>query len=160
MDNLLFRAYSKTLKKYVTKEFSFFGEWLTFDMFGQIIAENWELFSKHYECQFIATNDFIIEQFTGVTDKNKANIFVGDVVLVNGTKRVGKYVTSVVFKDGCYMLKENKTYLLDSKCLIAATVIGNIHDNEDLLTGPKSKALHEAAIYGLSVAKTRFEKKE
>ncbi len=102
-----------------------------------------------------------IGQFTGLVDRNGKRVFEGDIVLVNGTKRVGKYVTSIVFKDGCYMLEENKTYLIDSKCLLAViSVVGTIHDNKDLLTGPKSKALQEAAIYGLSVAKTRFENKE
>ena len=144
MCNLLFRAYSKTLKRYVIEEFSFFGEWLSFDGFGQIINENWELFNKNYECRLLATNDFIIEQFTGVADRNKTNMYVGDIVLVNGTKSVGKYITTVIFKDGCYMLKENNTYLVDNKCLLAATVIGNIHENKDLLNKFEIKSLQES----------------
>ena len=69
-----------------------------------------------------------IGQFTGKTIQTSPNVtrvFVGDKVLVRGTKSVGLYYTKVVESIFGFTLKDNKTYLNDDKCLMdVKAVIG------------------------------------
>lgn len=56
-------------------------------------------------------------------------VFSGDKVIVQGTKRIGLYETEVIKTKFGFTLKENKTVLSESACLVAIReVIGNIHD--------------------------------
>ena len=48
------------------------------------------------------------------TAKDGTDIFVGDRVLVRGTKRVGEYETDVIIRHNQPCLDVNKTYLIDS----------------------------------------------
>jgi len=70
-------------------------------------------------------------QYTGklITTTPPVMVFVGDIVEVMGTKKVGLYSTIVVETQFGFSLEENKTYLNDQSCLIAVSrVTGNIHD--------------------------------
>lgn len=81
-----------------------------------------------------------IEQYTGLTDKNGTKIFEGDIVDVEydvnyvgvAAERIGMF--EVVFCKGSFM-KQNKKglfhFIPSDKCLI----VGNIHDNPELLGG-------------------------
>lgn len=53
------------------------------------------------------------------------DIYENDIVLVQGTKRVGNYVTEVIKTTQGFSLKENKTILNDDACLIAILSIKN-----------------------------------
>lgn len=53
------------------------------------------------------------------TAKDGTDIFVGDRVLVKGTKRIGEYETEVTIRYNCVVLSENKTYLIDSYAISA-----------------------------------------
>lgn len=48
------------------------------------------------------------------TAKDGTDIFVGDKVIVRGTKRVGEYETEVIIRNGDVVLALNKTYLIDA----------------------------------------------
>ena len=82
-----------------------------------------------------------VGQFTGLTDKKGKRIFEGDIVDVEydiqyvgvAAERIGLFV--VVFDDGCFM-KQKKDgglfhFIPSDKC----EVVGNIHDNPELMEG-------------------------
>lgn len=78
-------------------------------------------------------------QFTGLIDMNGRRIFEGDIVDVEydiqyvgvSAERIGLFV--VVFEDGCFMKKKEDGglfhFIPSDKC----KVVGNIHDNPELM---------------------------
>lgn len=81
-------------------------------------------------------HDFITEtigQYTGLTDKNGKKIFEGDICK-HRSDFSGEYIISVVtYTDGQFLAiaDENSGFNLSDKL----EVIGNIHDNPELLKG-------------------------
>lgn len=83
-----------------------------------------------------------VGQCTGLTDKNGTKIFEGDIV----TTDIARPYLIVEFRDGCFMFNCNdgdKDYydimlpILDEQQTVYkhGEVIGNIHDNKELLEG-------------------------
>ena len=73
-----------------------------------------------------------IGQYTGLTDKNGVKIFDGDIVSI-GDGNLGK----VIFVNGCFKMADikysNRNLCLLSSWNVFSEVIGNIHDNPELL---------------------------
>lgn len=79
-----------------------------------------------------------VGQYTGLTDKNGKKMFEGDIV--TGLFLFGRSVNGVVaFRDGSFGLLWYRGSIetfnaFTSMCNIEYEVIGNIHDNPELLT--------------------------
>lgn len=91
------------------------------------------------------SDDVVIEQFTGLTDKNGKKIFEGDIVRINHSLHVDLVVS---FQDGCFCfgvfngksfgdfvsvresMDQARRYFEEE---LVVEVIGNIHDNPELL---------------------------
>lgn len=83
-----------------------------------------------------------VGQYTGLTDKNGKKIFAGDIVKTkeygrdcgNGLNCAGYDTFLVKFDGGHYCLtNKNRVFYLTSNSKVE--VIGNIHDNPELLDG-------------------------
>jgi len=74
-----------------------------------------------------------IMQYTGMKDKNRNDIFEGDVVKIWTASGI-KYKAIVEFNDGCFdIVHECRDYLKVYVGNRSVEVIGNIHENPELL---------------------------
>lgn len=73
-------------------------------------------------------------QFTGMTDKNGTKIFEGDIVKENYL--IHERIYSIVWDNDYFSLRaesEYTSYQLDELLLSHCEIVGNIHDNKELL---------------------------
>lgn len=80
--------------------------------------------------RFVEVDPATVGQYTGLTDRNGKKIFEGDVVAYQD---YGNLV--VVWDDGTFQLMREDTFydMLDHYTTVFSVVIGNIHDNPELL---------------------------
>ena len=105
---------------------------------GNIEPRTWILVNFPYRKASIdnkVVNEKSVGEFTGLTDKNGVKIFEGDIVSNSGSKIL--YI--VRFNSGCFEIKcqQNKNHRLFF-CDLEANelqVIGNLHDNSELIGG-------------------------
>lgn len=81
----------------------------------------------------LANDRFLIEQYTGLKDKNGVKIFEGDLLTIDSSK----FVTQVVFVDGAFRTisphNKRSIVLLSDLRLDRLHIMGNIHQNKHLL---------------------------
>lgn len=105
------------------------GNWL----YGNLlhIFDGNFIYSDYYNRLFIEheVNTNTIGQFTGLHDKNEQEIYEGDVVKSTFTT----YIVTWDKECACFSLKEDNTPHLLADYVNEIEVIGNIHDNPELL---------------------------
>ena len=88
-----------------------------------------------------AVDPSTVGQFTGLTDKNGKKIFEGDFVkeqdvVHNGEIQIPGHIFSVVMRNGCWCvipIYDTDEWDFLNSYLPFLEVIGNIHDNSELL---------------------------
>lgn len=120
MRELKFRAWYKSKKKMIYNIQNEFEERIELGM---------DCFSD-----YLKNDDFIVNQFTGRTDKESKDIYEDDILLIIGQG----YYRVMWDRDNCkFYLLPLEDYLdkmpLDRSWEIDYEVEGNIHENKDLL---------------------------
>lgn len=131
-----FRAWDKVLNKFITDECKIYlNGCVSIEGFG------W------------ATEQVVLEQYTGLKDKNGKKIFEGDILktevhkgFISNLKHEDEYVGNVVFEDGSFFIGINENFgygmefhtkdLLYERIIFVGSdveIIGNIHQNKELL---------------------------
>ena len=87
-------------------------------------------------------DDFILEQYTGLKDRNGREIYEGDILeWSDGYKREHEERTVVIFEDGCFVSRHKlgctswlNPYDSGGATTVHPEVIGNVHENPELLS--------------------------
>lgn len=125
-DSLKFRAYIKPLKRY---------------------AEKYETILYHHQCnmepswtvnispeEYYGDGDLVIEQFTGLLDKNGKEVYEGDLVEVED---VGRFEVKWYDEIASFLFKPNMQMKyhppFNSYQMSVCEVIGNAQENPELL---------------------------
>ena len=108
------------------REIKFRGRWKDT---GKVIPD----FNEDYTIDACNSDIFIVEQFTGLKDRNDVEIFEGDIF------KFGIYQYLIVFNNGGFGYKTPDKFvgfseIKDLKYFFSEMeVIGNIHKNSELL---------------------------
>jgi uncharacterized phage protein (TIGR01671 family) len=130
MRPIKFRAWDETRKTMVPD----FDSWIDFD------GQYWTIPDRVYDTpntEIKRVNGFILEQFTGLTDKNGKEIYEGDIVLSSiWPDRKFIIVWEQKVSGFCYEPIDHDGFWEDLSDTDIIEVIGNIHQHSELLAPP------------------------
>lgn len=135
-DRFKFRAWDTKTKKMIGRDFNVIGETTCFQLVEQYCYEN----PRGSECNLFRMNDIILMQSTGLKDKNGKLIYEGDFVEFKNQNPKIKCISSLIgiiefnIKKAQFLLNGRMEILPDK-----IEVIGNIYENENLLTNKETK---------------------
>jgi uncharacterized phage protein (TIGR01671 family) len=157
MREILFRG--KIMNSYCKPELN--GQWAEGEFFADRFGYYINVLEGEYEADSFCISPETFGQYTGLKDRNGKRIFEGDVVLrcyTGSTGKENRVKQLVVFEKGCFLTKRidddyfhgvdpnGYNFYEDYQTLETSTkecprvngsfeVIGNIHDNPELLEG-------------------------
>ena len=108
------------------------GEWFFGNLFDKDNSGRTHIATTNRGCLNIDPET--VGQFTGMTDKNGTKIFEGDIL--NEKYKINERLYYIVWDNDYFALRaesEYTSYQLDELLLSHCEVIGNIHDNKELL---------------------------
>jgi uncharacterized phage protein (TIGR01671 family) len=123
MKSNLFRVWDKKRNKYVTKCFTggFDEAEIKITLEGKLT----------WECEYGGgIVDGVLEQWTGLLDKNKKKIYEGDIIKGRTPNHQNLTVDYVTFEDGSFIWASSGYIVNDFSDL---EIIGNIHENLELI---------------------------
>ncbi len=132
MREILFRGRRRDNREWVFgscyKQTEFYGDKAE----GIMIITSSESLCYDQALEYYAVSEETVGQFTGMTDKKCTKIFEDDIVQAHFSKNHSKQIFRVTFDDGMFLFDNN--YVKVPKYEIySMKVIGNIHDNPELL---------------------------
>lgn len=105
------------------------GEWVYGDLFS--LFERPCIKFGGTDKEIVGVKAETVGQYTGLTDKNGVKIYEVDILKVIAGKHTK--ICRVIFQDGAFVGIDEDGGECDFRYLINLEVIGNIHDNAELL---------------------------
>ena len=141
MREIKFRAWDKFTEKMIFEGFHVIGEVTCFNGIEQYGDE---YPNPKHGSSLARLDDFVLQQYTGLKDKNGKEIYEGDIILISKErmKLIGGSLMKVVigFKDGSFMVGRNNHEHLNTYLWLLVKwepedvkIIGNIYENKNLL---------------------------
>lgn len=134
MRELKFRVWDTKNKKFMNPQY--LGEHIFMDLqTGEVCGFNYD------ELNIGEDGKYIIQQYTGLKDKNGVELYLGDQLNIETCLSEGPYKSTITWGDGAFIcereLDKNGNKLLNEFCLLAyccafSEKFGNILENNEL----------------------------